>query len=270
MTPSSLPTARDGLGNIYEMNAANLNTALRAFVHAPDTEALIQRKVRIASATALISVATRSARFNVRSALRARCSFCYERCVVLRPAICQCVTEISNTFMPTQQLSNSTIQVLEFESELPGFKVPYLVPFPGVADVSVPAGHAIALAGERIIKSFLHSTDSPHPVHTGDDPGSDSLGALPGGVSVAAIMRLEAPPEMTLQGIYDLTQACDVLLAHTLISYLPKYAATALSQAPFQEVWDIVKLSLEESGSKIHCIHELCTCAVVHHCSKVL
>jgi hypothetical protein len=60
--------------------------------------------------------------------------------------------------------------------------------------------------------------------------------ALPGAAALAAVMRLEAPARMTLQGVYDLVQACDVLLAEEVITHIPVYAQTALMSAPILEV----------------------------------
>lgn len=124
------------------------------------------------------------------------------------------------------------------------------LPFPGLEGVSVPATHAIALSGGRLVASFFHSSDAAavpgaSALHFGRNDAlqlANSAGcqevpnALPGAADLAAIMQLQAPLQMTLQRIFDLFQACDVLLAGEVIPHLPEYVASALSQAPPFEV----------------------------------
>ena len=148
--------------------------------------------------------------------------------------------------------------------------MPYTLPFPDLTDETVPAAHAIALTGDRIIASFFHTT-APAPVLppvAANDPAAGAQasnctrqqkrqhagsaaaatcealegavrqqhGALAGASHLAAIMRLEAPSRATLQGVYDLFEACSVLLADEVIRHAPAYAAPALANASLPEV----------------------------------
>lgn len=128
--------------------------------------------------------------------------------------------------------------------------MPFLLPFPGLEGVAVPASHAIALAGTRLVAPFVHSAaltalpseDAPNGTvcrkrkRSGKNVSDGVSCALAGAAGLAAIMQLQAPRRMTLQGVYDLVQACDVLLADKVISYLPSYVAPAVESAPLPEV----------------------------------
>ena len=72
---------------------------------------------------------------------------------------------------------------------------------------------------------------------------SGSSTALAGGRCLAAIMRHEAPSHITLQGIYDLLEACNVMLAEEVIGHVPEYVAPALKDAPLEEVRPAVLVS---------------------------
>ena len=61
-------------------------------------------------------------------------------------------------------------------------------------------------------------------------------GALAGARSLAAVMRLEAPARLTLQGVYDLLEASSILLAEPVIRSIPVYVEPALAKAPLLEV----------------------------------
>ena len=62
------------------------------------------------------------------------------------------------------------------------------------------------------------------------------VGALAGARTLAAVMRLEAPAHTTLQGVYDLLEACSVLLADEVVRHVPAYVKPALSKASLLEV----------------------------------
>jgi hypothetical protein len=143
------------------------------------------------------------------------------------------------------------VQVEELESQFAGLCVPFRLPFPGLKDVKVPATHAIALTGSRMVVSFWRSNASapadgpgrstrkkPHgkaKVNGGDTEGHSRVD-LAGARHLAEVMCLEAPAKMTLQDVYNLLQACDVMLADAVIQHVPAYVEPALSQAPLNEV----------------------------------
>ena len=185
------------------------------------------------------------------------------------------------------------MQVTELDAL--GVPVPYNVPFPDLDDDFVPTAHAIALTGNRIVTSFFrthaptlaatlssrraaHSsgnvTDlacSPATKRQRTDSACGSCavavettacsepqhGALAGAQGLAAVMRLEAPVQMSLQGIYDLLEACSVLLAAPVIRRLPMYAHPALVKAPLCEVclWrlpELDKSAVCSQGSSVY------------------
>jgi hypothetical protein len=142
--------------------------------------------------------------------------------------------------------------VTQLEAESPGCKVPFYLPFPDLEGESVPAHHAIALWGGRMVASYFHScaqeptasaskqrkTDANSGKRSADAERKDVPPALdlPGAAHLAAIMRLQAPARLTLPGMYDLVQACHVMLVDTILARLPEYMAPALARAPLLEV----------------------------------
>ena len=165
----------------------------------------------------------------------------------------------------------SDLQVRELEAAAPDKTVPFNVPLPDVKDDSVPTAHAIALTGDRVLTSFfrsqlpepaaqsgpLHLEPTPAEVPAdaasakrkrvsdsgdgGDAPCAVELAPQPhtplaGARQLAAVMRLEAPTRLTLQGVYDLLEACNVLLADQIVRNMPAYIAPALETAPLQQV----------------------------------
>ena len=57
-------------------------------------------------------------------------------------------------------------------------------------------------------------------------------GALAGAQHLAAIMRLEAPSRLSLQDLYNLVEACGVLLADEVLRHVSTYIEPAMSTAP--------------------------------------
>ena len=139
-------------------------------------------------------------------------------------------------------------------------RVPYEIPFPGLADVEVPTAHAVALTDDRIVASYFR-TQAPiaaqqadtapdggkrgtrarkrertNEVQKADHTTHEAPSALAGAQSLAAIMQLEAPSRGTLLDLYNLIEACNIYLATEVINNAPDYMEPALANAPLLAV----------------------------------